>query len=283
MSNKSFWSRSDVGSLPWAMFLYMISTLRLEQIEQIDPWPQNWQGHFNSSSVKRTVRVCCNVAAGKFPHCKTVSDCRHGHRTLEDSCHCEWQSVQRRIDWWGGEQQHNNRNSTPKTFLLRMCARVSKCISVCLPTLNWEKLRSTNYVWSQGERKQERLRRMNEGDRNSRQATWVNQQARWCGNLHLRRARPRDWFVFAIVCLLGLISWQNKRRREALFSWLPTRDSQGTAWVENHSCGSKKSKHGLCNENISVSIHQMIFKVDEYLLGYLANVPADKSEGKQTY
>lgn len=59
--------------------LHMISTLRQKQIEQIDPWPLNWQKHFNSSSVKITVNVCRNVATGKFPHCTTVNDCTHGH------------------------------------------------------------------------------------------------------------------------------------------------------------------------------------------------------------
>ena len=55
--------------------LHMISTLRPEQIEQIDPRSLNRQKHFNSLSVKRTVNVCCHVATGKFPHCTTVNDC----------------------------------------------------------------------------------------------------------------------------------------------------------------------------------------------------------------
>lgn len=73
------------------LFPRMISTLRLEPTEQIDPWPPRWQKCFDSSSIKRTVDVCCNVASGRFPQKLSINtdmDTDKDMRAVEDSCHC---------------------------------------------------------------------------------------------------------------------------------------------------------------------------------------------------
>lgn len=145
-----------------------------------------------------------------------IADMDTDKHTLEDSCHCEWHSVQRNIDWW--EKKHINSNSAPNTlqhFTVFVCVGMSKCISVISFHL---KVRNKQYnihkMWRKGESEQVR---QNEHNRQKvRQTTWMNQKAHGGAETSTNakifsflQSQSLDWFMCPIICLLGLISWQN--------------------------------------------------------------------------
>lgn len=171
-----------------SVFLHMVTSLRVEQIEQIDPRSLNWQKHFNSSSVKRPVNVnAVMLLLARFYTAQLSMTAHMDTHTAEN-----WRtavivndSQYKRALTAGEKNKHIKSSSTSNTFqhlikcCMCFCVRVSKCISVCISDTKWEKKYSVYKVWRQDENRWSRWRRMNKTDNMNKP-----DDTRWGGNLH---------------------------------------------------------------------------------------------------
>lgn len=66
----------------------MISALRPEQIEQIDPQSLKWQRHFKELSMSVVMLLLASFHTAQMSMAAHMDTHTHG-RTLEDSCHRE--------------------------------------------------------------------------------------------------------------------------------------------------------------------------------------------------
>lgn len=191
-----------------------------------------------------------------------IADMDTDKHTLEDSCHHEWHSAQRRIDWWG--KKNTLIAIQPQThYSTSPCLCVSECRSafqLFLSTSKWE-TNNTAYTKCGGKVRADKWGR---GER-TRQTAWMNQRA------HDGAETTNAKFSFLLLGELarGLIcvsyhlssgfDFLTKQYGRAALD--PTRKSQGTTFpparVEHQSYGLKRRKSLILYplNNIQICFH----------------------------